>query len=81
MIILYYNEHCTTVHISGTKEERGEREREREREREGERGGSPRLPVRPRPENEAQSLKLKLTVPPVKSIGSMLLARLEDALI
>ena len=79
MIILYHNEHCTTVHISGTKEERGERERERERE--GERGDSPRLPVRPRPENEAQSLKLKLTVPPVKSIGSMLLTRLEDALI
>ena len=62
-----------------SKGERGERG-ERERRREGERliFGSPRLPVRPRPEKEAQSLKLKLAVGTFRSMGSTLSTRSDD---
>ena len=49
-----------------------------EREREGLILGSPRLPVRPRPEKEAQSLKLKLAVGTFRSMGSTLLSRSDD---
>ena len=62
--------------------ERDGRERGRERERQGRERlilGSPRLPVRPLPEKEAQSLKLKLAVGSFRSMGSTLLTRLDDA--
>ena len=66
--------------------ERGERgretgEREGERERQGRERlilGSPRRPVRPLPEKEAQSLKLKLAVGSFRSMGSILLTRSDD---
>ena len=55
--------------------------REGERETGGREGlifGSPRLPVRPRPEKEAQSLKLKLAVGTFRSMGSTLSTRSDD---